>query len=74
MPTWLENHQQQSGTALTSTAASMKLLFRISFRFFFAPFVAFENLQLLESAHKMASRPIYGRIDNCSSKSKVKYL
>src|ERR1700694_1770594 len=33
------------------------------FRFIFASFVETENLQLLESAHKMAARPFYGRHD-----------
>jgi hypothetical protein len=36
---------------------------RASFRFIFATFVIVENLQLLESTHKMAARPFYGRHD-----------
>jgi hypothetical protein len=42
-----------------------KILEGSRFRFIFASFVKTENLQLLESTHKMAARPLYGRHDNC---------
>src|SRR4051812_9483403 len=49
---------------LSDNSRVSKTLVGENFRFIFASFVKVENLQLLESADKMAARPFYGRHDN----------
>lgn len=57
LPTWFETHQPADRNWFDKYCSSYETAVQDQLRFFF---VAFENLQLLESTHKMAPRQPIG--------------